>query len=222
MIFDSEELIFKKWEVKRPDMCKDGVVSELDYLVSEIKVLYVLKEVNDWKKGDLRNFLKGGARWRTWNNISRWQLGIQTYFETGQSHFKDKISHIDRKKILRNIAVLNLKKASGGSVSDMSEIKRHAREDLDLLKEQIALYTPHIIICCGTGKIFSSLQIYNPKIAIQTSSDGIKYAAYPSCLIIQHYHPQCRKKKKFLFHSSMEIIKHALPSRTLNRPFKTP
>ena len=46
-----EKLLFAKWEKRRPEMAKDGVVDEFEYTKVKVKVLYILKEVNDWKMG---------------------------------------------------------------------------------------------------------------------------------------------------------------------------
>jgi hypothetical protein len=201
-----EELLFDKWKKKRPEMAKDGVINELEYSKSKIRVLYILKEVNDWKNGDLREFVRNGARWRTWNNIARWHNGIQNYFENGIVEFKNTISQNDRKEILKNIAVLNLKKESGGASSNMGQIWHHANGDKDLLKQQVKLYNPNIIICCGTGGIVSELQLFENIGSFKLSSNGIRFTKNEKILMIDYFHPQCRKNKKLLFDNLLGSI----------------
>ncbi|WP_396634108.1 hypothetical protein [Maribacter sp. R86514] len=205
-----EKSLFSRWAKRRPEMAKDGVINESEYTKCKIKVLYILKEVNDWKNGDLREFVAKGARWRTWNNIARWQNGIQNYFDNGITTFKNSVNENDRKKILKTIAVLNLKKESGGPSSNMGQIWHHANEDKDLLKEQIDLYDPNIIICCGTGGIVSELQLFENIGEFKKTSNGTLFAKSEEKLVIQYLHPQCRKNKKLLFDnllSSIEEIK---------------
>lgn len=96
-----ENELLDKFSTKINGMVKDGVVSWNDYLQSDIKILFVLKEVNGSDNWDLRAFLREGGRADTWNNITRWLMGI------------------------RNI-------------------------DKELLKEQLNLYNPNLVICCGT------------------------------------------------------------------------
>jgi hypothetical protein len=205
-IFKLEEALFAKWAERRPGMAKDGVVDENEYINCKIKVLYILKEVNDWKNGDLREFTKAGARWRTWNNITRWQYAIEKYYNTGKVEFKDKINQNDRKEILKTIAVLNLKKCSGGASSNMGQIWHHANEDKDLLKEQIELYNPNIIICCGTGDIVSKLQLIDNIGEFKSTLNGTLFAKNKKQLIVQYMHPQCRKGKKLLFDNLLKSI----------------
>ena len=201
-----EELLFTKWTKKRPEMAKDGIVNENEYLKSNVKVLYILKEVNDWKEGDLRDLIKEGKRWRTWNNIARWQNGIQKYYESGELIFKNHISKNDRIEFLKSIAVLNLKKESGGATSNYHQIMKHATEDKALLKEQINLYKPDVIICCGTGEFVSILNLAGDR-NFKPSSNGTKYSKNNENLIISYKHPQARVGKRILFDNLMDVIK---------------
>tara|TARA_Y100000766_G_scaffold262425_1_gene253640 strand:+ start:131 stop:766 length:636 start_codon:yes stop_codon:yes gene_type:complete len=205
-IKNSEEILFKKWQKKRPRMAKDGVVNDMEYNRSSVKILFILKEVNGWPNGDLRELLNRAEKWRTWNNISRWNYGVQSYFKTGKFDFKNKITKKDRKEILKNIAVINLKKASGGSSSNMGEIRQHALEDKELLKEQVNLYTPDLVICCGTGNIIPQLNLFE-KSKYTKSSEGVVYSNNSNPLIINYLHPQCMKGKRELFDTLMNCIK---------------
>ncbi|MCP1226491.1 hypothetical protein [Sebaldella sp. S0638] len=42
-----EKILFEKWRKKRIDLIEDGIVDEESYKNSNIKILYLLKEVND-------------------------------------------------------------------------------------------------------------------------------------------------------------------------------
>ena len=66
--------LFEQWKHSRSGFVFDGVVSECDYIKSNIKLCFVLKEVNDEGGGDwdLREFIQQGARPQTWDNITRW------------------------------------------------------------------------------------------------------------------------------------------------------
>ena len=79
MIREAENRLFRNWSSRREGFVTDGVVSEMDYLNSSKKILFVLKEVNDPGGGgwDLRQFLLEGGRAQTWNNIARWVHGIR-------------------------------------------------------------------------------------------------------------------------------------------------
>jgi len=51
---------------------------------------------------------------------------------------------------LSKIAVVNLKKASGGSWSDMAVVNAYAFHDRELLRRQIKDISPNLIVACGT------------------------------------------------------------------------
>ena len=45
-IYEQEKQLFVEWEVGRKGFVRDGVVSEIDYLNSQPKIAFVLKERN--------------------------------------------------------------------------------------------------------------------------------------------------------------------------------
>jgi len=199
-IKNNENDLFKKWKEKRPNLITDGIVNLDTYLDNPIKVIYILKEVNGGKNWDLREFLRNGARWRTWNNIVRWQFGIET--ENSIEHFS-KISYVNndtRKKYLSRLAVINLKKEPGGGNSNMSEIWNYSWNDKDYLKEQIELYKPDVVICCGTGEIVKEHKLINGIIYWNSTTNGINYSTNEKTIVIDYFHPQqYRIKKKKLY-----------------------
>ncbi|MDA0155987.1 hypothetical protein OH460_27200 [Vibrio sp. Makdt] len=73
-IFEKETNLFNCWIGKREGFVVDGVVSEEHYKNSLLKICFVLKEVNNegGEGWDLRQFILDGARWQTWDHISRW------------------------------------------------------------------------------------------------------------------------------------------------------
>lgn len=207
-----EKKLFAKWGKR--EITHDGVVAIDAYLASKVKVLYILKESNDFPSGSdftLKDFIKNGARWQSWNNIARWQHGIQTYYQTGTAEYKNHITLTDRKNILRNIAVMNLKKETGGSSSKPQEILNHTINDFSLLKEQLNLYRPDIIICCGTGDIVVQQGLLNDIRQSIESTNETRYIKDSKTLLIKYFHPQAYKNKKILFDILMEVIKDINP-----------
>src|SRR5690348_645411 len=81
---DQEDAIFAEWQQRHGEtFVQDGVVNEYSFLASTPKILFILKEVNDLGSGgwDLRELLLGncpsGIPWQTWNNITRWTIGLR-------------------------------------------------------------------------------------------------------------------------------------------------
>lgn len=146
-----EECLFEKWEKEIADeggdFVRDGVVCEDCFLKQDVKLVFILKEVNDLYSSykSLCDFLMDGAGkngGHTWNPVCRW---IDPSFKTGQS----------RSDVLRRIAVLNLKKMDEKkTTTNMSELRKVARRDSMFIRKQLeiySMYSPVVFVCCGTG-----------------------------------------------------------------------
>jgi hypothetical protein len=152
------EKLFKEWR-KRHDVVKDGIVDAGRYACEGTKVLYILREVNGGGNWDLRELLRDHTHpyGDTWKNISRWQYGIEHAGDKASWNVAD--DTIADKRILRHIAAINLRKDDGAGSADMNVIRRYAQHDQDLLRQQIKLCNPDVIVCCGTGDIVKELQL---------------------------------------------------------------
>ena len=75
---DREDELFESWPSRQEPFVRDGVVDADECVRSRVKLLFVLKEVNDLGGGgwDLREFLRAGGRAQTWNTVARWVEGI--------------------------------------------------------------------------------------------------------------------------------------------------
>lgn len=133
----------------------DGVV---DYerwsaLPDRKHIVVLLKETNGLH-GSLVEFLyHGGSKtyYKTWNNVARWANMILngTYWKFVPKSLLD--------DMVRNIAVVNLKKCPGGAIASSKAVRQAARQDADLLKCQIQLYEPDIILTGGWGLVSNIL-----------------------------------------------------------------
>ena len=116
-------------------------------------IVVLLKETNGLH-GSLVEFLyHGGSKtyYRTWNNVARWANMILngTYWEFVPKSLLD--------DMVRNIAVVNLKKCPGGAIANSKAVRQAARQDADRLKRQIQLYEPGIILTGGWGLVSNIL-----------------------------------------------------------------
>lgn len=59
--------------------------------------------------------------------------------------------------MVRNIAVINLKKCFGSARASAKAVRQAARQDADRLKRQIQLYEPDIILTGGWGLVSNIL-----------------------------------------------------------------
>lgn len=131
-----------------PDrICRDGILNESEEWGKVAKkILFVMKEVNDWEGGDLKDLFTDGPKYQMWHTISRWAAGILYNFP----EYEEIDTWSIKKEVIRKIASINLKKTSGGSHSNMSVINAYAYTDKELLLGQIDEIQPNIIIACGT------------------------------------------------------------------------
>lgn len=212
-----EKELFARWkkEGKRNKFIPDGIIDEQSYLNSQLKVLYILKEVNGGENWDLAKFLEEGGRAKTWNNVTRWQHGITNIEKEIRWGDIAAISKETRRNQLKNIAVINLKKEPGKAKAIAKHILTYAIEDIKYLKEQIQIYSPDIIICCGTGEIVKELELIEKFDKWDNSKHGeplIKFYRTKnqtkSQLIINYYHPAYYgKSTKELFYPLYKTIK---------------
>ena len=204
---DSE--LLERWKKMNPSIITDGVVSWEDYIKSNPKILFVLKEVNsDESNWDLREFIRDGARNYTWNNITRWIIGIRNINQNYNWQEIEKISEQERKEVLKSIAAINLKKETGGgAVADNDTVYKHAINDKDFLKEQVVIYDPELIICCGTSYAFFD-SVYNGRdVKWEITSNGVWYVRDNNKVIISYNHPEARVSPNFLYYPLIDVLR---------------
>lgn len=159
MVKEREARLFERWRAERGYSCfmTDGVFDEETWSRQRLKITFILKEAN-WPGGnqDLCQYLlKDSSRnaWSTWNNIARWTAALLQGEE-----YPEHISQEMRVEYLRKISFLNLKKVGGGSSTDHDELRKYARADALYIREQLLLYCPDIIICCGKWVVADILE----------------------------------------------------------------
>lgn len=145
-IKEKENILFDKLSKENPAIVEDGVIDENEYLSSKYKILYVMKEVNSSEAWDLREFLYDGGRSQTWDNVARWTQGILNLDKEYSWEELLKDNEKRRETYLKKIGSINLKKTGGGHTSVEKEISKAAWENEEIIKKQIELYNPDIII----------------------------------------------------------------------------
>lgn len=216
---EREDALFSNWLPRYKEQglgfVTDGVFDEGKYLKAPVRILFILKEAVDEAAGhwDLRDVVGEGKHGYTWSNITRWTNAI---FGNEKNVVKwDNIAIAgpsERAEALSQIAAINLKKSPGGSSSDMNNINEMAERNLC---QQISIYEPDLIICCGPGvaSIFADIVFQtSPSTASsesalvwQVTDRNIEYYdGAPSGLfsnftpVIAFNHPQARISAHFL------------------------
>ena len=191
----------------------DGIVDIDTYLTSKYRILWILKEPYDnddpnstegggWHL--CKDFLakdgfyyKMGDSWRTWQPVVYVSYGILNKF----AKFDDMPwlrDDPEMANIIRNVAVINVKKIPGGKRTyDYSIIRDSYNRHKDILHEQIKLYNPHIIIGGATMDLFfQDLGISSEDIK---SNNSVRYAVKDGKIYLAAYHPAQTTVKREIY-----------------------
>ncbi len=214
---ESLDKLFELWQEEEIHKGKvfvsDGFVDENVWNSSEYKkILFVLKEAyGNIKNGSITDWLAEREKHpKMWKRVIEWIYGINNTNENYIGEFPSDLFD-DKKgtstevavKLLKSIAIMNLKKSDGKSHTDMSELNKYAKTDSEFLKKQIEFISPDIIVC---GSTLTALDngLYNGQIKKKKKNDDWFYYAniFPDreTLIIDYYHPAARrgnKRKKY-------------------------
>ncbi len=207
-ISDQEEQLFSQWQGSRERFVRDGVVSEKDYLESNPKIAFILKEVNDTNEGgwDLRKFIAEGACPKTWDNIARWVHGIRNRRSIPDWSFYSQITKEFRIEILRSICAINLKKSPGTHTTDPALLKAVANEDRVYIQRQYEIYDPDLTICGGTGDLFKSVVGHDSK-EWKPTGRGIQwYERDDNKYVVSFSHPEARVHSPLLVYGLLDAI----------------
>ena len=136
---------YSKAGIDPKSICKDGIINSEMFLQAKHRVLFILKDSNDFAMGDLR---------KLWNErpqgigrtIGRWAAGILNDFPELKEIDNSRKIH----ESLKSVAVINLKKATGGRWAWDRALHYFTLHDKDLLLRQIQLIAPYYVIACGT------------------------------------------------------------------------
>lgn len=198
-----ENQLFSRWKDQRnyEYFVKDGVFNPQIWKKQKIKITFVLKEANWMNENvDMKEWIlseSSATYWKTWNNVSRWTKGI---LEGGE--YPVHVSKKDKTDWLSRISFINLKKVGGNSKANNKEIRQYAIRDAKYLLEQLTIYCPDIIICCGrgTGKnadlLYEEILDKNTLSQWQIPINGFNYfyTHFPGkenrTPVISFYHPQ--------------------------------
>ncbi len=207
-IYEAEELLFERWKENREGFVRDGVVSESDYLASNPKVAFILKEVNDQGGGgwDLRKFISEGGRPQTWDNITRWVHGIRNLDSIPNWEFYSGISNDLRVATLKSICAINLKKSPGTHTTDHAALNVVANEDKEFIRKQYSIYNPDLTICGGTGDLFKLVAGHGTN-EWRITKRGIRwYEREANKYVVSFAHPEARVQSSLLVYGLLDAV----------------
>lgn len=206
----AENDFLDSWASSVPGFIRDGIADPEKYCSASVKLLFLLKEVNGGENWDLREFLKKDfGRNETWNVVARWVQGIFNLEKDFMWKELSENNYERRKETLPYICAVNLKKASGKSVADNSVVRKTAKENRTAIKEQIALYKPDIIICCGTDYAYTRAMGIKPDWKM-TSRGIYYYIEHSGTVVIAFSHPEARIKECMLHYTLIDTVREII------------
>lgn len=211
-----EKEIFDKLRKIDPSIVEDGIVSEEEYLDSNYKIVYIMKEVNGGSGWNLKDFLYKGGRSQTWDNVARWTEGLLNINQEYNWSYLEENNEKRRKYYLKKIGVINLKKTPGQNTSNYKEISSAAFENRNLIKTQVDLYNPDIIICCGTADDFVNNYFDFKFVNWNMTKRGIKYIKCNNKIIVSFAHPEARIRDAYLYYSLIDGVREILGNSDSN------
>ena len=208
---DAETKLFNQLKINNPSIVTDGVVNEKEYLDSKYRILYVMKEVNSYQNGgwSLTEFISNGAIPQTWDNVARWTEGILNLEKDLDWEYLNGDNDLRRNIYLKKIASINLKKTPGRHTSIYNEIKMATKNNKEILKKQVDIYQPNIIVCCGTSELYVEYCI-EPDFTWQMTRRGIKYNILDKTIIVSFSHPEARVADHYLYYALIDAIREIL------------
>ncbi|MCK4225168.1 MAG: hypothetical protein KAX39_08295 [candidate division Zixibacteria bacterium] len=150
-LFENWLEYYQKRGILTKGFSRDGIVDEDQFTKANRRILFVLRETNDFPesnefRGDLRAFLSQTVKWQLWHTVGRWAYGILNNFPT----YRESDSHKSIRQGIRSVAIMNLKKITGGSWSDLDEINATAHRDKEFIRMEADIIDPQVIVACGT------------------------------------------------------------------------
>ena len=201
----------KKWDSRR--YLREGVF----YEATQYK-----KDKFNKKGKKIKEHIGGNPITKTFNNIYRWSNFFLNDIDNYNEYKKVPNHKINKElelgspriKMFSQIGMMNLKKTAGKHTTKNDEFEEYIEKNIGYINEQVNLYKPNIIICCGKG-VYNGYKkaigevLYEKKFK-QFRTSIFKGTDYET-IVIEFCHPQVRgKEAKLQNHFGLlKIIKDA-------------
>lgn len=206
--------LFSIWEQRHLEagykrFIRDGIVDEEWWQQTQDvpKVCFFLKEARtDREEGyNLVNDLYEYEPWNLWQRVAVWTQAIHNAV-AGECAYNESTIKQKSHDAVRQTAVVNVKKSNGLAESAEEDLLKYVSEDKDLLKKELEIINPDVIVC---GYTFGMLKrVLGDELDCGTTSDTM-YGFWKDKLIIDYYHPACHYPNRVNYYALMSICKVA-------------
>jgi len=176
---------------------EDGIICQETWNSVNCKVLFILKETNDYK-GNIAKLINESVTSRpksklwlrpTFHNIGRWAYGLLNFPESVNSY---KAAHKERKKSLLSCSFINIKKTTGGRIAGKS-VELSAIKYASFLRKQIEILSPDIIVFGGT------YQTIKDHVLPELKKESHRVHKFNNAVCINANHPACTIKRTVMY-----------------------
>jgi hypothetical protein len=149
-----------KYFYKDSHLVTDGILNVDLYNLAKYKILWILKEPYGNGDMDYSEYIEESFKFKgkfhsapkMWERIIYTNYGILNNFEKWDDmDWLNKDENVFNS--LKYCALINLKKVPGKTRSNYYEIQEHYNRSKEIIKKQLSLINPEIIICGGTFKL---------------------------------------------------------------------
>jgi hypothetical protein len=189
----------------------DGIVDTQHWNDAPVKVMILNRETNAIEPPDYTNGLysipdaiqrssRGKTGWTRGNTLrvsGQWAYGILNH--QGGTYPLHKEAKRNAFIAPLSIAYVNLRKTNGGAVANLKVLERDTAHYADLLKEQIELINPDVVICGRTLGYIRKFIFGDEMVCL-----GERLYKLGTTLFIAHFHPSARKKHAEMYQRIMD------------------
>ena len=215
---DEHEILLDKWANQNHHsgngFVHDGIVDPKRWNKSKIKLLFLLKEAysNPARPEDfdlrvlLRDVWKGPKGILFWY-AAYWAYAVHNCDRTETLSLPETPEELNlASEYLLSSAIVNVKKSSGQTHSDMENIKQYAKLDGELLKKQINIINPEIVIC---GNTWVAVRYLWPEVI---SNYDLTWQN-TNILFVDFWHPANQFPKKLNYYALDNILRNSLKKK---------
>lgn len=204
--------LMKRWREKEyhkgKEFIEDGIIDFPRWQKAKRKVMFLLKEAYGGA-GDLCQIIRDdwkGPKYKVWWSASYWLYAINKVQSCHIPVFPKKGEEVEEcVEMLLSSAIVNLKKSDGKSYSKPDELKEYTLEDLSLLREQIELISPDLIV---VGNTFEYLEILFPDSIKPVGASGLVWQEKDK-KIINYWHPANQYPNQLCFYALCAILQES-------------